>query len=92
MISYASIDRIENDIAICEIELIPFYDSYAEDYAIKETVINEVSLRMIEESIDEVEEGDIIVVQQEDGKVVYVFYKDEDEKERRIEVLNEMGY
>lgn len=47
MKSYASIDRIEGDFAVCEVELIPVGESNPEDFATKPCEMMDVSLLKI---------------------------------------------
>lgn len=84
MTSYASIDRIEGQWVICEVELLPFEESKSEDFASKDTEIMDVLLNKFPE---EVEEGDIFVVKHDGKNVKIVDYKDDDEKIRRQEIL-----
>lgn len=84
MISYASIDRIEGKWVVCEVELLPFEESKPEDFAIKDTAMMDVLLSRFS---NEVEEGDIFVVEHNNENVIAVCFKDEDEKTRRYEIL-----
>lgn len=47
MKSYATIDRIEGNFAVCEVELIPIEESKPEDFATKDCEMMDVSLRKI---------------------------------------------
>ena len=87
MKSYASIDRIEGQFAVCEVELIPIEESKPEDFVIKECEMMDVSLRKIPFFIRKVKEGDILVVEHDGQNVTYVYCKDKEEKARRLEVL-----
>lgn len=84
MTSYASIDRIEGKWAICEVELLPFVESKPEDFAIKDTAIMDVLLNQFS---DDVEEGDIFVVEHDGENITLICNKDEKEKFRRLELL-----
>lgn len=87
MKSYASIDRIEGNFAVCELEMIGVEDSRPEDYAIKETEMVEISLETLISQLSEVFEGDIIVVEHENGELIDICCKDDKEKERRIQLI-----
>ena len=87
MKSYASIDRIEDDFAVCEVELIPVGESNPEDFATKPCEMMEVSLRKIPFFFRKVKEGDILVVEHDGENVTSVYSKDKEEKARRLEVL-----
>lgn len=84
MTSYASIDRIEGNWAICEVELLPFGESRPEDFAIKDTAMIDV---LLDQFSDNVEEGDIFVVEHDCKNVTCICHKDENEKFRRLELL-----
>lgn len=90
MISYASIDRIENGQAVCELELIQTDESNSIDYFDKDTVMVDIPLTQIQSIATDVKEGDVIVVEHEDATVTKVCYKDDEEKKRRIELLKEI--
>ena len=87
MKSYASIDRIEDDFAVCEVELIPVGESNPEDFATKDCEMMDVSLQEISGNLLEVDEGDILVVEHDGENVISIYGKDEEEKARRLEVL-----
>ena len=91
MTSFASIDRIEGPFAICEVELIEMYDSTAENYMDKETKIMDVPCEFIRDSIfTEPQEGDVLVVEHNCKEVLEVYYKDNVEKAKRIEILQSL--
>ena len=48
MISYMSVDRVEGDIAVCELEMIWIEDSRTEDYWKKETIMVDVPMEKFE--------------------------------------------
>lgn len=87
MISYLSIDRIEEKIAVCELEMIPMEESNTEKFDEKET-------KMVDVPIDKfgacelVNEGDIFVAVHDEGNVLEICYKDNAEKTRRIALLD----
>lgn len=87
MKSYASIDRIEGKFAVCEIEMIEIENSKPEDYLEKETKMMNVLLGKITAKVDNVKEGDILVVEHDGKEVTEVYCKDEQEKQRRIAIL-----
>ena len=90
MTSFASIDRIEGEFAVLEVELLPFEESRANDFDDKETVMMNVELQQIPSDFGEVNEGDILVVEHDGQSVSLVYYKDDEEKARRIELLRRM--
>lgn len=87
MTSFASIDRIEGKNAVVEVELLPFEESKPEDFATKETTMMNILLERIPTDFGAVEEGDILLVEHDSENVIQVFYKDEEERTRRIELL-----
>lgn len=87
MKSYAAIDRIEENIAVCEVELLETEQSKTTDFFDKETKMMDVLLEKIHEVTENVEEGDILVVEHDGENVIYIYYKDYSEKQRRIEIL-----
>ena len=90
MRSYASIDRIEGEFAVCEVEMIEVDSSKAEDYSEKETQMIDVSLEKIHSSVGDANEGDILIVEHNGEEVTEVYCKDEEEKQRRIAILREL--
>ena len=87
MKSYASIDRIEEKFAVCEVEMIEIQNSNTKDYFEKETKMMNVILEKITDNIGNVKEGDILVVEHNGEEVTEVYCKDEEEKQRRIAVI-----
>ena len=90
MTSFASIDRIEGKNAVVEVELLPFEESRSSDFADKDTVMMNITLQQIPNDFGEVNEGDILVVEHDGENVSMVYYKDEEERTRRIELLRRM--
>lgn len=86
MKSYASVDRIEGNFAVCEVELIGIEESKPNDFE-KSTQMIEIPIEQVDDKIGTVQEGDIIVVEHEESNVTEICYRDDDEKQRRIEVL-----
>ena len=87
MTSYLCIDRIEGKYAVCEVELIPFKESKPEEYATKPTTMMDFPLQEIPIDVMGVKEGDILVVEHDCNQITFIYYKDEEEKARRQEVL-----
>ena len=90
MTSYASIDRIEGKFAVLEVEMLTFEESRPEDFATKDTVMIDIELQKIPSDVDEINEGDILVVEHDGENVTLIYYKDEEERVRRIELLRRM--
>lgn len=87
MKSYASIDRIEGEYAVCEVELVDTINSKVLSAKYKETRMVDFSMNAITNCIGNIKEGDIIVVEQNDGIILVIYGKDEEEKQRRIDLL-----
>lgn len=90
MKSFASIDRIESKFAVCEVELISVEERSAEEYVPYDTEFMDVSLECIPISLGQVKDGDILVVEHDSKNISSIYYKDEQEKARRLELLREM--
>ena len=90
MISYASVDRIEGEFAVCEVELISFDESKPEDFETKETVMIDIPLDDFPEIFGGPKEGDVWVIEHDTECVQWVYYKDEEEMARRLEILNQI--
>ena len=86
MISYISVDRVEGDIAVCELEMIWIEDSRTEDYWKKETIMVDVPMEKFE-NCGPVYEGDVFIATHNDETVVEVCQKDEEEKARRTALM-----
>ena len=87
MISYASVDRIEDNFAVCEVEMVDIKDSRNKDDYDIDTQMIDIPLSFANNQIDQIQEGDILIVLQDDGKVLWIYCKDDKEKQRRLDVL-----
>lgn len=87
MKSYASIDRIEGAYAVCEVELVDIMTSKMLPAKDKDTNMVDFSVQAIIDCIGNIKEGDILVVEQEDGRILVIYSKDEAEKQRRVDLL-----
>ena len=85
MISYAIVDRIEGKFAVCEVELIPIEKSKYENSRTKETVMCNVSKEEFMRGFEDVKEGDVLIVLHDGQNVSFVYRKDAEEKQRRVE-------
>jgi len=90
MKSYATIDSIEGKYAVCELELVDTENSLQLSFIDKDTVMLDITLETITSIIGDVIEGDVLVLEHEDGKLQNVCYKDDAEKFRRVELLKAM--
>ena len=92
MRSYLCVGELENMTPVggfveCELEMVPVEESKVEEFASKPTEIVSISTNFFKEAFSE---GDIFVVNHIDGVVVAVCYKDDEEKQRRIELNEKM--
>ena len=76
MLSYASIENIEENIAVCEVELVDIYETQNYDSVEKETEMIYIPLENINSLIGTVEEGDILIVEYDMDRVVWIYAKD----------------
>lgn len=90
MKSYASIDRIEGNFAVCEVEMLELENSKNVSNFDKETKMMDIPMEKFPNDMGEVKEGDILVVEHNDEEVTEVYDKDEKEKQRRIKAIQEM--
>lgn len=91
MKSYASIDRIEGDFAVCEVENIDITESKNIDYSEKETLMIDIPMDKIYSTLGkQINEGDIIVVKHNDDIITEICYQDEVEKARRTEYIKSL--
>ena len=77
-------EEVEGDIQTGE-------ERNAEEYVPYDTEFMDVSLKMIPISLGNVKDGDILVVEHDDKNISSIYYKDEMEKARRLELLREMN-
>ena len=87
---YASIDRIEGEFAVCEVELLPIEESAKLSFFEKETEMIDVQINRINEAYNDIKEGDIIVVESDNSNISHIYGKDEAEKQRRVKLLEEI--
>ena len=87
MRSYASIDRIEGKFAVCEVEIYLVEESRRSGVELSETVMVDIPLQKIIEEFGTSQEGDILIVDYDNGDVTTIYCKDEEEKARRLALL-----
>ena len=91
MKSYACVERVEGDFAVCEVELVDAENSKNIELGDRETRMMDAKMENIILDVgQEVHEGDIIVVEHNGIDVIFVYNVDEEEKKRRIEYLNQV--
>ena len=90
MLSYASIDRIEGDYIVCEVEQIPCTDARVDDFVCISCFMADVPKGMFDYKGLPAKEGNIYKVLHNGETVDEVIGIDEAEKNRRMRVLNSM--
>jgi len=90
MKSFAAVDRIEGPYTICELEMCPAEISNVADFFTKETIMIGIPIADIYNAIGNFREGDILVVEHDCNKVTAIYSKDEEEKQRRIEIIRNL--
>lgn len=86
MISFASIDRIVEDKAILEVLMHTTSESVALSPGELITGMVVIKTEKFPKEFEPYSEGDILVVNHEAGVISEILKKDEEEKERRIQV------
>ena len=87
MKSYASVDRIEGKYTVLELELLDAQESKKVLFRDKETEMVDYLTDAIIQNVGEVNEGDILLVEHENGEISSIYQKDDEEKQRRIEEI-----
>ena len=88
MRSYLSVDRIENDYAVCELELIDIETSRQTDPWDRETQMVDIPIQFL----NDVNEGDILQVEHCGEVIERIIGIDMEEKRRRVEILARLGF
>ena len=84
MKSYACIDRIEGSFAVCEVELVSVEESVNLNCLEKDTMMADIFLETILQTVEKVREADILVVEHDGCNVTTIYGKDEEERQRRV--------
>ncbi|MBR3720854.1 MAG: hypothetical protein IKN09_03855 [Clostridia bacterium] len=90
MLSYASLERIENGFAVCEVEQVSVFDSTVGDFS-KECYMADIPLALFEESYVQPVEGHVYSVEHDGKNVTKVVRYEESETQRRINWLQSIG-
>ena len=84
MKSYASVDRLEGSYVVFEVEFVEIENSHIVEYLEKDTEIMNAPLYEALKVAKSVSEGDIFVVEHTSRDITEIYYKDNDEKSKRI--------
>ena len=87
MKSYACVDRLEGNFAVCEVELVPVEESVHLDPFEKETTMIDVPVEAILLIVEEFSEADILLVEHDGCNVTTIYGKDENERQRRADTI-----
>lgn len=90
MRSYAVVDRIEGKFVVCEVETIEVEKSYAETYYDHDAVMMDVSIELFSKIEETVKSSDIFEVEHNGEEVKIVYCKNDEERQNRINVLEEI--
>ncbi len=90
MLSYMSVDRVEGDFVVCEVENIPMLDANLVDFLDKPCFMADVPKAMFIAKGMSPKEGQIYTVIHNGEKVDSVCGIDEKERKRRMEILEEL--
>ena len=88
MVSYASIDRIENGFVVMEVENLPKEESFPEDFDIKDTYMADVDINEFQYNLLVPVEGDIYSVEHDGQTVLGIIQEEVAEKQKRIAIIN----
>ena len=84
MNSYASIDRLEGQFAVCEVELINLESARSTSFVQKPTkMMNFPTVKFPVRPA----EGDIFIVNHDGNNINSVLYRDDYEKQRRVAII-----
>lgn len=90
MISFASVDRIEGNFYVCEVELIPTAERGLVDFLEDDqTTFMDVPISKAQQILPIVE-GDILLVEHNGTEISSILGKCDIEKERRIKFLSSL--
>ena len=90
MLSYATIDRIEGDYVVCEVELVPCIDARVDDFVCISCVMSDVPKAMFIYKGLPIKEGNVYTVHHNGETIDEVTGIDEAEKNRRLKCLNSL--
>ena len=90
MKSYAVVDHVEGEFFCLEVELLEILESFPENFSQKDTVMMDVHKSMFDIFGEEINEQDVVIVEHDSENVLLVYQKDDEEKQRRIAVLEKI--
>lgn len=90
MLSYMSIDRVEGDFAVCEVEPVPTTDAHVEDFFCLSCFMTDVPKAMFEFKGLPVKEGMVYTVLHNGETIDEVCGIDESERKRRQMIIQNL--
>lgn len=87
MLSYLTIDRVEGDFAVCEVEQIPCIDARVDDFICISCFMADVPKAMFTSKGLQIKEGNVYTALHNGETVDEVCTIDDAEKKRRIRAL-----
>lgn len=91
MRSFAPVDRVVDEaIIVCKVELYTLEENITIPFGRKKTKTMYIKVNEVPEDVGTVCQGDVLVVEQDGEQITQVMYKDETEKQRRIDFLNSL--
>lgn len=86
MVSFAVVDRIEEDrYVVCEVEIVELEESNSTALNDKEFIMMDILKVDALKCMELIEENDVIVVEHDAENIIRVLYKDDEEKQRRLD-------
>lgn len=90
MESFASIDRIEGDFVVLEVELVRAQERAEYDFLDDDQTVFVDVPKSMTAKLGEIREGDILLVTHQDGIISNIVCKDDVEKSKRVAKLAEI--
>lgn len=90
MESFASIDRIEGNFVVLEVELVRAQERAEYDFLDDDQTVFVDVPKSMTAKLGEIREGDILLVTHQDGIISNIVCKDDVEKRKRVAKLEEI--
>ena len=91
MTSFAPVYSIVDvAIIVCKVELYTLDENITIPFGRKKTKTMYIEVNEVPEEVGTVCQGDVLVVEQDGEQITQVLYKDENEKQRRIDYLKSL--
>ena len=90
MLSYMSIDRVEGDFIVCEVENIPTIEAKVDEFWSKPCFMTDVPKAMFSNKGLPIQQGQIYKVIHNGETVDEICAVDENERRRRVQILSNL--